>query len=128
MIPGVDGIDGAHPQDLLNLGKRPAFQLQSEQLAAAPAQLSDRGRQPLEHLLAFDPVRGTGVEVRQGDVVDRHLSVLAVPGCLSPPAHHFIPDNLQGKRQQVLGAIEVSVFFVQEHEHLLRQVFGGLPR
>ena len=50
------------------------------------------------------------------------------PHGLAPQAHHFEPHNLQRKRQQVFQPLEVRVFFMQEHEHLLGQIFGGIPR
>ena len=50
------------------------------------------------------------------------------PHRFPPLAHDFKPHNLQGERQQVFRTLQVRVFFMQQHEHLLRQIFGGVPR
>ena len=68
------------------------------------------------------------MQVREGDIGDGDLGVLAPPHGFSALAHDFKTHNLQRERQQVFRALEVCVFFMQKHEHLLCQIFGDIPR
>ncbi len=104
------------------------MQFQPQQFAAAVAQAAHGGAEAFEHLLALHVAGGVGVQVRQLDVGDGYLVVLPAADVLAPLRHDLKAHNLQRKRQQVFGPVQVRVFFMQEHEHLLSQILGGVPR
>ena len=118
----------ARPEDLLDFGKRLVLQFEPHEFAAAAGEAAECGPQPVEHFLAFQAVGGIGRQIGQRQVRNRHLRILAMAHVLAPQAQRLIAQNLKGQRHQVFQAVEVGVFFVQQNEHLLRQVFGDIPR
>ena len=53
--------------------------------------------------------------------------VFAVADDFASYGHHFEARGLQGDGQEIFHPVEVRVLFVDDHEHLLRQIVGRIP-
>jgi hypothetical protein len=62
------------------------------------------------------------------NIGNRNLCILSPPYRLAALAHDLETHDLEGKGQQVFHAFQVGVLFVQQQEHLLGQILGGVPR
>ncbi len=127
-IPSVKRIQTSRAHLFLNFRKRVPQQFQTKQFPAPIAQRRERTLQLLDPLMVRRLIERTGFAIGQRHIVDLNLEVLATPHDFPPRGDDLEPRNLQRHREQILGAIERCIFFVQHQQYFLCQVLGGFPR